>query len=88
MGVVHRDIKPQNLLVDPSCHVMKVCDFGSSKKIKPTDENVAYITTRYYRAPELIIGQTTYDKSIDIWSAGCVIAELLAGEPFFAGDSS
>jgi serine/threonine protein kinase len=57
MGVVHRDVKPQNLLVDPSCHIMKVCDFGSSKKIKEDEKSVAYITTRYYRAPELIIGQ-------------------------------
>lgn len=61
LGIVHRDIKPLNLLIDPSCHVLKVCDFGSAKKLQPGENNVSYICSRYYRAPELIFGNTHYD---------------------------
>lgn len=88
LNVMHRDIKPQNLLVDPTCHILKVCDFGSAKKIDTEDDkgSVSYICSRYYRAPELMFGSKNYNTSIDIWSAGCVIAEMLQGEPIFKGE--
>jgi glycogen synthase kinase 3 beta len=86
-GVCHRDIKPQNLLVDPAAGVLKLCDFGSAKRLSPDQDNVAYICSRYYRAPELIFGATRYSVAIDVWSAGCVFAEMLLGSPLFAGDS-
>ncbi|XP_060678938.1 glycogen synthase kinase-3 beta-like, partial [Hemiscyllium ocellatum] len=86
-GVCHRDIKPQNLLVDPETAVLKLCDFGSAKQLVRGEPNVSYICSRYYRAPELIFGATDYTSSIDIWSAGCVLAELLLGQPIFPGDS-
>ena len=66
---------------------MKVCDFGSAKKLTPEEKtSVSYITSRYYRAPELMFGSRIYNQTIDLWSAGCVIAELFLGEPVFKGE--
>jgi glycogen synthase kinase 3 beta len=87
-GVCHRDIKPQNLLVDTTRgHVLKLCDFGSAALVgagRPA--LVAYICSRYYRAPELIFGSTTYGTAVDLWSLGCVLAEMLRGRPLFTGE--
>uniref|UniRef100_A0A453MDA9 non-specific serine/threonine protein kinase n=1 Tax=Aegilops tauschii subsp. strangulata TaxID=200361 RepID=A0A453MDA9_AEGTS len=80
VGVCHRDIKPQNLLVNPHTHQLKICDFGSAKVLVKGEPNISYICSRYYRAPELIFGATEYTTAIDIWSAGCVLAELLTGQ--------
>ncbi len=87
LGICHRDIKPQNLLVDTKTHVLKICDFGSAKILAPTEPNISYICSRYYRAPELIFGAVHYTTAIDIWSTGCVMAEMLLGSPLFPGDS-
>ncbi|SCU87870.1 LAFA_0E09340g1_1 [Lachancea sp. 'fantastica'] len=85
--VCHRDIKPQNLLVDPETFALKLCDFGSAKQLRPSEPNVSYICSRYYRAPELIFGATNYTVQIDVWSSGCVMAELILGQPMFPGES-
>ncbi|CAH2069210.1 unnamed protein product [Thlaspi arvense] len=87
VGVCHRDIKPQNLLVNPQTHQLKICDFGSAKMLVPGEPNISYICSRYYRAPELIFGATEYTNAIDMWSGGCVMAELLLGQPLFPGES-
>ena len=86
-SICHRDIKPQNLLLDPQTGILKLCDFGSAKVLTKGEPNVAYICSRYYRAPELIFGATDYTTAIDVWSAGCVGAELLLGSPIFPGSS-
>uniref|UniRef100_A0ACD5TQ27 Uncharacterized protein n=1 Tax=Avena sativa TaxID=4498 RepID=A0ACD5TQ27_AVESA len=87
VGVCHRDVKPQNILVDALTHQVKICDFGSAKVLVKGEPNISYICSRYYRAPELIFGATEYTTSIDIWAAGCVLAELLLGQPLFPGDT-
>jgi len=87
LGVCHRDIKPQNLLVDTSTHTLKLCDFGSAKILVRGERNISYICSRYYRAPELIFGAADYSTAIDVWSCGCVAAELLIGQPLFQGES-
>lgn len=70
LGICHRDIKPQNLLVNPETQQLKLCDFGSAKALVKGEPNVAYICSRYYRAPELIFGSTDYSTAIDVWSEG------------------
>jgi len=87
LGACHRDIKPQNLMVDMVTGSLKLIDFGSAKILQPDEPNVAYICSRYYRAPELIFGATHYTTAIDVWSMGCVMAELFLGRPLFPGES-
>lgn len=87
-GITHRDIKPDNILIDIEGEPkLKICDFGSAKVLPnhnypnvPNKEqqrgSVTYISTRYYRAPELLYGNPYYGVEIDLWAAGCVLAEL------------
>lgn len=67
--------------------MLKLCDFGSAKLLVKGEPNVSYICSRYYRAPELIFGAGDYTTAIDVWSSGCVMAEMILGEPIFAGES-
>lgn len=69
-GICHRDIKPQNLLLDPTSGILKLCDFGSAKILVENEPNVSYICSRYYRAPELIFGATNYTTKIGMYPSG------------------
>ncbi|OAF66282.1 hypothetical protein A3Q56_05995 [Intoshia linei] len=86
-GICHRDIKPHNLLVYPNRGILKLCDFGSAKFILKHESSVSYICSRYYRAPELLFGSTNYSLQIDVWSGGCVLAEMLIGSPIFIAEN-
>jgi mitogen-activated protein kinase 1/3 len=96
-NVLHRDLKPSNLLVNSNCD-LKVCDFGLARGISAShDEDLEsdgksslllteYVVTRWYRAPEIMLACHEYSKPIDIWSVGCIFAELLGRKPYLAGD--
>ena len=88
LGIAHRDIKPQNILIDPEDNSLKLCDFGCAKHLSKTEKNIAYICSRYYRPPELVLGATIYGPYVDVWSMGCVIAELVLNRPIFPGKSA
>ncbi|ORX74627.1 Pkinase-domain-containing protein [Linderina pennispora] len=88
-GVLHRDLKPSNLLVNANC-ALRICDFGLARGLAETPEGNAgfmteYVATRWYRAPEIMLSFLSYTKAIDIWSVGCIFAELLGGRPLFKG---
>ncbi|KAI0322798.1 kinase-like domain-containing protein [Amylostereum chailletii] len=88
-SVVHRDLKPGNLLVNSDCE-LKICDFGLSRGFDARSEDGAshmteYVATRWYRAPEIMLAFKRYNTAIDVWSIGCILAELLLGRPLFKG---
>ncbi|CAK0835518.1 unnamed protein product [Prorocentrum cordatum] len=85
LGIMHCDIKPQNLLLDGRTHTLKMADFGTAKRLHVGRTLASYVCSRYYRAPELILGSTTYGTSVDLWSAGCVLGEMILGQPLFTG---
>lgn len=88
-SVIHRDLKPGNLLVNSDCE-LKICDFGLSRGFgSAPDEQVGhlteYVATRWYRAPEIMLAFRGYTRAIDVWSIGCIFAELMLGRPLFKG---
>lgn len=85
-NVLHADIKPDNILVNESKNVLRLCDFGSASD---TTENeiTPYLVSRFYRAPEIILG-LPYDPALDMWSIGCTLYELFTGKILFSGRSN
>lgn len=88
LNICHRDLKPQNVLVETESNRVILIDFGSAKALKKGETSVAYICSRYYRAPELILGQTCYSFGVDTWALGCLLAEMFLAEPLFCGKNS
>lgn len=85
-NVIHRDLKPANLLLNKDCE-LKICDLGLARGfVDEEEEKTEYVVTRWYRAPEVILNASEYTKAIDIWSIGCIIAELLGRTPLFPGE--
>ena len=90
--LLHRDLKPSNLLLNSECH-MKVADFGLARSMHTTEKDqqpllTDYVATRWYRAPEILLGSNKYTEGADMWSMGCILAELLMGKPVFPGTST
>eukprot|EP01097_Dermamoeba_algensis_P010268 TRINITY_DN750_c4_g2_i1.p1 TRINITY_DN750_c4_g2~~TRINITY_DN750_c4_g2_i1.p1 ORF type:complete len:451 (+),score=122.30 TRINITY_DN750_c4_g2_i1:118-1470(+) len=93
-NVLHRDIKPSNLLLNSEC-LVKVADFGLARSVAHLESETPanpvltdYVATRWYRAPEILLGSTKYTKGVDMWSVGCILGELLGGKPMFPGTST
>jgi cell cycle related kinase len=88
-AIMHRDIKPANLLIS-SAGELKIADFGLARLFNAADPHKCYtpqVTTRWYRAPEILWGTQRYGAPIDLWAAGCVFGEMLRGVPIFAGNT-
>ena len=90
-GLVHRDIKPSNVLVDSNAR-LKLCDFGLCRSI-PSEQVEGkhftdYVATRWYRAPEILLGATKYNEKIDIWSTACIVGEMIRSKPLIPGNST
>lgn len=85
--IIHRDLKPQNLLID-NRRQLKIADFGLARAFTvPVPKYTHEVVTVWYRPPEILLGATLYSVPIDLWSIGCVLAEMATGAPLFAGDS-
>jgi len=87
-GIFHRDLKPQNILINADTFLLQIGDFGSSVIIVEGDTFSSYHVTRYYRPIELLLGSHKYGPAIDFWSAGCVMAEMLRGRTFLPGNTT
>jgi len=86
--ILHRDLKPQNLLIHPQSLVLKIADFGLARAFAvPIPKYTHEVVTVWYRAPEILLGSQTYSVPVDIWSCGCIIAEMATLQPLFPGDS-
>lgn len=91
VDLLHRDIKPSNILLNADCHI-KLCDFGLCRSLHesegPNPVLTDYVATRWYRAPEILLGCSKYTKGVDIWATGCILGEMSNRRPVFPGTST
>ncbi|KAL0407741.1 UNVERIFIED_CONTAM: Cell division control protein 2A [Sesamum radiatum] len=86
--VLHRDLKPQNLLIDRRTNALKLADFGLARAFGiPVRTFTHEVVTLWYRAPEILLGSRHYSTPVDVWSVGCIFAEMVNRRPLFPGDS-
>jgi len=92
LHIAHRDLKPRNILYQPGTDLVQICDLGSACHVLteagPSTNLTAYICSRFYRAPELLLGSTQYTTAIDMWSLGCVMGELCLLSPLLEGEDA
>jgi len=81
-GIIHRDLKPSNIAVNEDCE-LRILDFGLARPSE--NEMTGYVATRWYRAPEIMLNWMHYNLTVDIWSVGCIMAEMLTGKTLFPG---
>ncbi|EQC36303.1 CMGC/RCK/MAK protein kinase [Saprolegnia diclina VS20] len=86
-GFFHRDIKPENCLLASDKTTLKIADLGQAREIRSRPPFTDYVSTRWYRSPELLLRASTYNSPIDLWACGCIMAELYLGKPLFAGST-
>ncbi|CAD8065342.1 unnamed protein product [Paramecium sonneborni] len=89
-GLIHRDLKPSNILIDSDCRI-KLADFGLARLATEIDEFTVmtdYVATRWYRAPEILLGSPIYNYSVDMWSIGCILGEMVLSKSIFTGQST
>lgn len=77
MGIIHRDLKPHNIIIKPSTMQLKIIDWGLAEFYFPGQEYSVRVASRFFKGPELLLNNTKYDYSLDIWSLGCILASIV-----------
>lgn len=86
-GYFHRDLKPENILISSDRHTVKICDFGLAREIRSRPPFTDYVSTRWYRGPELLLKTTIYNSPVDIFALGCIMIELYLLNPLWSGSN-